>query len=91
MQRIISYCLIPLAIAPSLTIAHIGHDDASHFSLIGYYLVMLSILVVSALAAYGNFKSASSDQPRSEILQSQAIDKTNIAMEQNPLNKAAKS
>jgi hypothetical protein len=91
MQRFISYCFIPLAILPSLTIAHIGHDDAGHFSLIGYYLVMVSILVVSALAAYGNLKSTSSDQPAAEIVQRQAIDKTNIAMGQNSLNKEAKS
>jgi hypothetical protein len=95
MQRVIRYCLIPLAIIPSLTIAHIGHDDGSHLSLVGYYLIMLSILVVSALATYGNFKNTSSDQSMSEILQSQPaakpINKTNIAMGQNSLNEEAKS
>jgi hypothetical protein len=94
MLRTIGYCFISLAIIPSLSNAYTGHADGSDGSLAGYYLIMLSILIATALTSYAKYKSTSFDQRMSGMLQSQpeikSIDETSIPQEQNPLNKEAK-
>lgn len=78
----IRYYLIFLSLIPSLSNAQTGHDDGSDVLLAGYYLIMLSILIVTALTSYAKYKSTSSDQRMSGMLQSRpeikSIDETSI-------------
>jgi hypothetical protein len=86
--------LICLAIFPSVSHAHFGHSDGTAASLASYYLIMLSVLIVTATASLSRYNSAAPDRSKLEnrqsVFDSASVDEVSISEEHKPLTQEAK-